>query len=69
MNERDIKLWKQCEDVMGFDTTKFAALIRAEEREACAKVCDAHKAKENLFAEERYAAHWLADAIRARGNT
>jgi len=47
---------------------KLISLIRADEREACAKVCDAHKAKENLFAEERYAAHWLAEAIRARGD-
>ena len=47
---------------------KFADLIRADEREACAKICDSHNAKENLFAEERYAAHWLAEAIRARGN-
>ena len=39
------------------------------EREACAKVCDEHNARQNLFAEERYAAHWLASAIRARGNT
>ena len=38
------------------------------ERESCALLCDAHKAKENLFAEERYAAHWLSVAIRARGN-
>jgi hypothetical protein len=45
------------------------APIRADEREACALLCDAHKEKENLFAEERYAAHWLAEAIRARGNT
>jgi hypothetical protein len=37
--------------------------------EACAKVCDEHNARQNLFAEERYAAHWLARAIRARGNT
>ena len=38
---------------------KFAELIAAEEREACAKVCEA----EGLLWGQRYAA-----AIRARGN-
>jgi len=84
MTKRDFELAKQV-DLIQWDALpsgaktpdhasvvkaqKFADLIRADEREACAKVCDAHKAKENLFAEERYAAHWLAEAIRARGNT
>ena len=34
------------------------ALVRADEREACAKVCD-----------EEYFAYVAADAIRNRGNT
>ena len=79
MNERDYVLAKQAgfveyelEDYTesGNDIrfSQFADLIRSDEREACAKVCDAHKEKENLFAEERYAAHWLAEAIRAKGN-
>jgi hypothetical protein len=37
---------------------KFADLIRADEREACAKVCD-----------DDYFSFVAADAIRARGNT
>jgi len=36
---------------------KFAALIRADEREACAKLCDEARAAR------------LAEQIRARGNT
>ena len=40
--------------------TRFAALVAAAEREACAKVCD----EEGLLWGQRYAA-----AIRARGNT
>ena len=35
----------------------FAALVRADEREACAKVCDEARAAR------------LAEVIRARGNT
>jgi hypothetical protein len=78
MNERDKELAKQAGARLdkhngGFiDQSvllRFATLIRADEREACAKVCDEHNARQNLFAEERYAAHWLASAIRARGNT
>ena len=44
---------------------RLAELVRADEREACAKVCDAihaeHEAK-NVFSS-------YADAIRARSNT
>jgi hypothetical protein len=36
----------------------FAALVRADEREACAKVCEAHQ----------FASIGLAAAIRNRGN-
>ena len=56
-------------DVRAEHLERFADLVRQDEREACAKVCDEHNARQNLFAEERYAAHWLASAIRARGNT
>jgi hypothetical protein len=38
---------------------RFAALIRADEREACAKVCEDSV---------EYAGDTLAEAIRARGN-
>jgi len=49
MNDRDLELADQCtaqefSDCTGFsetfDKAKFAELIRADEREACAKVCD-----------------------------
>ena len=39
---------------------RFAALVRADEREACAKVCEDSV---------EYAGDTLAQAIRARGNT
>jgi glycine/D-amino acid oxidase-like deaminating enzyme len=47
----------------------FEALVRADEREACAKVCDAMANNQNEWAECRATAIDLADAIRARGNT
>ncbi len=49
MNDRDLELADQCtaqefSDCTGFsetfDKAKFAELIRADEREACALVCD-----------------------------
>ena len=54
---------------------RFAALVRADEREACAKACDVTKARIWEFHPYavREAAHSvcanLAAAIRARGNT
>jgi hypothetical protein len=47
------------------------ALVRADEREACAKVCDDINAKYKWPDDvaERVASQWCADAIRARGNT
>ena len=60
----------------GFDATpkfleRFAALVRADEREACAKVCDDINAKYQWPDDvaERVASQWCADAIRARGAT
>ena len=50
----------------------FEALVRADEREACAKVCDAMYAEypeENQDYAFALAAQQLAAAIRARGNT
>ena len=72
MNERDKELELQCY-VNGayIDTAKFADLIRADEREACAKVCDVladvHE-KANQWGSHK-TADALAQAIRARGNT
>lgn len=41
---------------------RFAELVRADEREACAQLCD-------RFANRMMTAEECADAIRARGNT
>ena len=48
---------------------RFAALVRADEREACAKVCDARAIEYDGFTEEQNASEKLAAAIRARGLT
>jgi hypothetical protein len=49
----------------------FEALVRADEREACAEVCDDINAKYKWPDDvaERVASQWCADAIRARGET
>jgi len=74
MNERDMELAKQ---VYGTAATKqelqFAALIRADEREACAKVCEQFQ-KDYVYTADLAGAvaaikRRMADAIRARGNT
>jgi hypothetical protein len=46
---------------------RFAALVRADEREACAKVCDARAIEYDGFSAEQNASEKLAAAIRARG--
>jgi hypothetical protein len=43
----------------------FEALVRADEREACAKVCDEVNRE---YDGEEVSASWVAAAIRARGN-
>ncbi len=43
--------------------------IREQEREACAKVCDVQIASGALTELEKYRAGFIADAIRARGET
>jgi len=69
MNERDYVLAKQAGlhmatdvnwmPIIGLDyAEKFVKLIRADEREACAKVCEDSV---------EYAGDTLAEAIRARG--
>jgi hypothetical protein len=66
MNKRDKKreaeIAEQCYvNPSEFDYKKFADLIRADEREACAKMCESHV---------RYPSRLhFAQAIRARGNT
>jgi hypothetical protein len=44
---------------------QLVALVRADEREACAKVCDEVNRE---YAGEEVSASWVATAIRARGN-
>jgi len=73
MNERDKELaepWKwRCIDGWTFnleaDLLKFADLIRADEREACAKLCD--DLDDDL--PDGLAGWQYGEAIRARGNT
>jgi hypothetical protein len=65
MNKRDIKmddaLAEQCYvNPSDFDRKKYAALIRADEREECAKLCQ-------RFSDRMMSAGECADAIRARG--
>jgi len=50
------------------DLERFAALVAAQEREACAKVCD-DKAKETLSGQCQVWGDYFACAIRARGQT
>ena len=45
-------------DVQTIDLKRFAELVRQDEREACAKLCDPYTHGQ-----------WFANAIRARGNT
>ena len=69
MNERTKELAEQCgyrsnpgiyDRNQSFDIEKFAELVRADEREACAKVCEEWGAWNNI-------AQDCAQAIRARG--
>jgi len=64
MNERDKEFAKQAwveNDWDGHvDITKFAELIRADEREACAKLCESHVSYPSRL-------HFAA-AIRARSD-
>lgn len=75
MNERDKEFAKQADDeftgienddlnhcLVGLGAIqRFADLIRADEREACAKLCESHVSYPSRL-------HFAA-AIRARGNT
>jgi hypothetical protein len=50
--------WRYGMKAEGDSLKAFEALVRADEREACAKVCD-----------DYFGFNAIADAIRARGNT
>jgi hypothetical protein len=57
---KHIKMYNECMNLAdGLDVEKFAELVRADEREACAQVC------EDLIGTRAMARH-CADAIRAR---
>ena len=60
---KHIKMYNECMNLAdGLDVAKFAELVRADEREACAKVCEV--AEDDEF----YTGKQYADNIRARGN-
>jgi hypothetical protein len=66
MNKRDNELWKQSlydGDIAKSTIAHFADLIRADEREACAKVIEEYPEWLGVNAKRDIAA-----AIRARGN-
>lgn len=58
---KHIKMYNECMNLAdGLDVEKFAELVRQDEREACAKVCDAEATIEGI-------AQKCAAAIRAMG--
>jgi hypothetical protein len=68
MNERDKELANQVQwsvDVTYGELQKFADLVRADEREACAKVCESYLSE----SPHSWGGTTMAAAIRARGNT
>lgn len=63
---REAGLWPAVTDTFPKELQAFAALVRANEREACAKVC------ENIYEGDEACGDWpspeqCAEAIRARG--
>ena len=63
---RHIKMYNECMNLAdGLDVAKFAELVRADEREQCAKVCEARYMGDNN--REDMEARRCAEAIRARG--
>jgi hypothetical protein len=61
---REVGFTIKVEDVDKFE--RFAALVAAAEREACAKVCEEQADSPALTSIEQYRAKFIADAIRAR---
>jgi hypothetical protein len=59
---REAGLWPAVTDTFPKELKAFAALVAAEEREACAKVCDAFQARDVGMQPAE-----CAGAIRARG--
>ena len=63
---KHIKMYNECMNLAdGLDVAKFAELVRADEREACAKVCDEIATKPSNVV--LGVAVDCAAAIRARG--
>lgn len=86
MNERDKELYNKAMDSVAefllLDPKKFADLIRADEREACAKFCETYQVwvgqgkrgftkwgEEDFATGGRHQGMDYAGAIRARENT
>jgi hypothetical protein len=71
MTSKEInKLWAETYVIgaLAFERVhKFAALVAAAEREACAKICDVQIESGALSELEKYRAGFIADVIRARG--
>ena len=62
---KHIKMYHECMNLAdGLDVAKFAELVRADEREACAKLCDEQADKDGF---EGCYANACAEAIRIRG--
>jgi hypothetical protein len=72
MNERIRELAEKCYekhqllDTYEFNKEKFAELVRADEREACAKAADIEADEWRGSSDGYYAAKNIATAIRAR---
>ena len=63
---KHIKMYNECMNLAdGLDVAKFAELVRADEREQCAKVCEARYMGDNN--REDMEARRCAEAIRKRG--
>jgi len=62
---KHIKMYNECMNLAdGLDVAKFAELVRQDEREECAKLCDELSDKDGF---EGCYADACAQAIRARG--
>ncbi len=62
---KHIKMYNECMNLAdGLDVAKFAELVRADEREECAKVCEQLGMASNGMNERN---HECATAIRSRG--
>jgi len=68
-NARDKELMKQSETECGFDSDKFADLIREDEREQCAKLVEAIEARCIAEDIDDPTLEHVAKAIRARSKT